>query len=84
MPLFFYKNSVGNKEQIFPLVVCDNKNLPSLSGFVICENQKAEQLTIHNSCLSMELTNEELQAAKIKHINNLISEREKLLVNNPS
>lgn len=60
MPLFFWKNNHLKEERIFPLHWSD------VSGFVICENEQAKQLRIHQSCIITVNTPEEIAEAKKK------------------
>lgn len=62
MPQFFYNNPLGQREQIFPLV------RSSVPNFYICENQKAIQLNIHESCIITEHSEEEVNEARQKFL----------------
>jgi hypothetical protein len=62
MPQFFYTNPLGKKERIFPLI----KSI--VPNFYICENQKAEQLNIHEGCIETIHTEEEVSEARKKYL----------------
>lgn len=65
MPQYFFKNSFGNRIRIFPLTLC--RTIP---GMIICEDQNAEQISIHQDCIETVHSDEEILEGKRRFLEN--------------
>lgn len=70
MPSFFYINPLGKKEEIFP------HYRSIVPNCYVCENTQAKQLHIHESCIIVEHSEEEINTARKafleKNLSNLL------------